>query len=291
MKNFINYFYGILVQNIKKNEKTYFIKSNNYNYIFKPIYYNIYEFYNTYSIIEDLKIPSLEIIRNIKGDIITVYEDYNYVLLKESYIYESELNLEKIFDYDITIYINKLKDWKKMWQDKIDYYEYQINQFGYKYKIICNSINYYFKLGECAIELLNYINQEYFKICICHRRLSLKRNIEFYDPTNLTLDNITRDIADYIKIKYFFDEISEIEILKEIDKIYFDKNEVLLFLSRLIYPTYNFDIYDKIINEEVSEEKIETIIKKNNSFELFLKAIYNHLKSKYILPEIEWLNS
>ena len=31
MKNFINYFYGILVQNIKKNEKTYFIKSNNYN--------------------------------------------------------------------------------------------------------------------------------------------------------------------------------------------------------------------------------------------------------------------
>ena len=48
-------------------------------------------------------------------------------------------------------------------------------------------------------------------------------------------------------------------------------------------------MYDKIIQEKISEEKIEYYTKKNESYESFLKTIYNYFKINYKIPEIEWL--
>ena len=42
-----------------------------------------------------------------------------------------------------------------MWIRKIDYFEYQISQFGKKYPIIRESFNYYVGLAENGISLLN----------------------------------------------------------------------------------------------------------------------------------------
>ena len=43
----------------------------------------------------------------------------------------------------------------------------------------------------------------------------------------------------------------------------FDKNEYIMLFSRLLFPTYYFDVYDDIINNNLKEEKIISIINKN----------------------------
>ena len=80
-------------------------------------------------------------------------------------------------------------------------------------------------------------------------------------------------------------------MLKQIEKLQFDDNEIILFLARLLYPSYYFDMYDKIIQEKIREEKINYYVKKNISYEIFLKQIYNYLKQIYKLPQIEWLEN
>ena len=69
----------------------------------------------------------------------------------------------------------------------------------------------------------------------------------------------------------------------------FNYSESLMFFARLLYPSYYFDMYDQIIQNKISEEKINFYIKKNSYYEEFLKIIYKYLKNKFKVPEIEWL--
>ena len=71
----------------------------------------------------------------------------------------------------------------------------------------------------------------------------------------------------------------------------FDKNEYIMLFSRLLFPTYYFDVYDDIINNNLKEEKIISIINKNELYEQFLVIVYNYIvKEKNIFIEpIEWL--
>ena len=61
-------------------------------------------------------------------------------------------------------------------------------------------------------------------------------------------------------------------------------------MARLLYPSYYFDMYDEIIQDKLSEDKIDVYIKKNLNYETFLKQVYGYLKNRHNIPEIEWLN-
>ena len=54
----------------------------------------------------------------------------------------------------------------------------------------------------------------------------------------------------------------------------FSKDEIYLLLSRLIYPSYYFDIYEKIYREKYSEKELNKIIKRNADYEAFLKEVF-----------------
>ena len=112
---------------------------------------------------------------------------------------------------------------------------------------------------------------------------------EFLNPTNIVIDNITRDIAAYFKVNYINEVITIDEIINDLNKINLSYNESVLLLSRLLYPSYYFDMYDKIIQDKISEEKINYYIEKNVYYETFLKQIYKYLKFRYKIPEIEWM--
>ena len=68
-----------------------------------------------------------------------------------------------------------------------------------------------------------------------------------------------------------------------------NRSESLLLLSRLIYPTQFFDMYDKIIQGKLGEVKLNTLIQKNVYYETFLRDVYKNLNLKYNFPEIDWL--
>ena len=166
-----------------------------------------------------------------------------------------------------------------------------MNQLSFKHQALKDSFNYYVGLTECAISLLNYVDNSKIDYYISHKRINYNESLsEFFNPLNITIDSRVRDIAEYIKINYINERLDIKEIYFYLDRLNFDYAESILLLSRLLYPSYYFDIYDEIIQERISEDKIDIYIKKNTAYEVFLKQVYSYLRVRYNIPEIEWLN-
>ena len=64
-----------------------------------------------------------------------------------------------------------------------------------------------------------------------------------------------------------------------------------MFFIRMFYPSFYFDIYEKIIDLELEEGKIKEIIEKSSQYDLLLKEIYNYLLMSINLPYISWLRN
>ena len=292
MKNLINYYYNLLVTDFKKINQRFIFEVEGKKYEFIPFYGDVNKFYKIYlTVIKNNKYCH-EILLNKDKNLLTFYDNKPYILIKKNICIDSRVDINEIINYDIPIYVHNTIDWKKLWEEKIDYYEYQMSQLAIKYKFLKKSFDYYIGLSETAISLLNYIDTNDIKYYVSHRRIDQNEKLdEFFNPLNIILDSRTRDIAEYIKINYFNGRIDENEVLKYLDNLNFTYTENLLFLSRLLYPSYYFDTYDQIIQDKVSDEKIQLYMKKNASYETFLKRIYIYIKNKYKIPEIEWLES
>ena len=292
MKNLINYYYGLLIGNFKKINEYFVFKIEDKNYEFIPFYGDINKFYKNYLILKSNNKYCHEVVFNKDKNILTFYENKSYLLLKKNICIDKTVDINEIINYDIPVYGTYTLDWKKLWKDKIDYYEYQMGQLAIKYRILKNSFDYYIGLSETAIGLLNYIDDKDIKYCVCHKRILQNQKLdEFFNPVNIIIDSRTRDIAEFVKINYFNEFIDINQVIYYIEYMRFNYTECLLFFSRLLYPSYYFDLYDQVIQEKISEEKINFYIKKNTYYEVFLKKIYIYIKNKYKIPEIEWLEN
>lgn len=294
MKNLINYFYNLIVNDFRKIDNYYLFEIDNIKYAFLEYDGNIDELYNMYTIIINNNKYCHEIVLNKDNRIVTFYQNKPYILIKKNIYLNTFVTLAEIINYDVPIYVEKERKviWDELWMNKIDYYEYQMNELGNKYQKLKLSFNYYVGLSECAINLLKYLNNDNIKFYITHKRIMYKEKTdELLNPINLIIDTRVRDIAEYFKINYINNNYNIQDIIKEIDMLNLDYNESILLLSRLMYPSFYFDLYDKIIQEKIDESKIDFYIEKNVYYETFLRYIYKFLKSKYKIPNIEWLES
>ena len=287
MKNVINYYYGIVINEFKKRENNFIFYVSGNKFEFIQYYGDVNRLLNLYSILKAYRREIDEIIINKNNSIITYYENVPYILLKKNNHIIERISLNDITNYDCNIYVKEKLNWKKLWKEKLDYYEMQLEETGIKYPVLKKSFSYYFGLSEIAINLLNYVDYENINYCISHKRLETVSDL--FNPLNIIIDNKTRDIGEYIKKEYFNDEITLEETIDFLQKNSFSKNEIILLLSRLIYPSYYFDKYEKIYIEKESEKELNKIIKKNADYEAFLKNIYNYVKFLYNLPQIEFL--
>ena len=62
-----------------------------------------------------------------------------------------------------------------------------------------------------------------------------------------------------------------------------------MLYARLIYPSYYFDIYEDIMNNNGDEERLIPIINKVDDYELFLKQAYLEISKYTNLERIDWL--
>lgn len=292
MKNLINYYYNLSVTEFRKIDDSFNFSVENTKYSFVLYEGDVNFLYKIYMILKNNNIYCHELIVNNRNSLVTFYDGKNYILLKKMPCLTKFVTLDDILNYNVLIYKMHEFNWKELWKDKIDYYEYQISQIGLKYKLLKDSLSYYIGLSETAINMLNYINKEKINnySYICHKRINYREELDtFLDPTNIIIDNRVRDISEYFKINYINENIKIDEIFNYLNDMNFTYDESILFLSRLIYPSYYFDLYDKIIQEKIREEKVMFYIKKNSYYEDFLKKIYNYLRLRYKIPEIEWL--
>ena len=129
------------------------------------------------------------------------------------------------------------------------------------------------------------------KIVLSHRRVGYPNyKLNFLNPLSFIFDLEVRDVAEYLKAMLFTCEIEE--VLEELNTYLKIKKlniyEAQMLLARLIYPSYYFDTYEKVMDKDEDSEKLVAIIKKVDEIEYFLKKTYELLSSYVNIDKIEW---
>ena len=291
MKNILNYYYHIIVDDNKIDDNGNFIYNNrifclyeykrNNNEIEALFYLNEIMLSKNYSI--------NKIVKNVFNQIITSSDDKNYVLIeiKNKYVLKAGIKFIEAFN-DKKMDNLRRDNWGKLWSLKIDYVEYQLMHIKNSYPLINSSVNYYIGLAENAISYFNMLNLSNVPLYIEHRRFS-KGNM--YNPVELVIDYKIRDVAEYIKNCFFYQEMNIYEIKDYVSKLELDNIDYILLYVRLLYPSYYFDLYENIINNNEDEEKIKNIVDLSSKYEELLYEIYLILQKKTTLLGVNWINS
>lgn len=278
MENIISYYYNLRVDNYKLINNVFIFESNHYLFIAKEIK-DLDMFKQIISINSDFYMPLI----NKDGEFSFEYNNKKYTLFKAD---NPSLKVDNNFKL-IPVMQNVEIDYSKIWINNIDYFIKKITEMEHSEIEKVNYLNYYIGMSENAVIInekakkmsgLARITVSHYRICYPNYALT------YNDPTELTLDFISRDLAEYIKTKFFFDKIDGNEVIELLNRYNINDKEIMFFLARLLYPTYYFDA---ITENNIEKQKI--IIEKREKYENFLSLILNNLKTNNIMINISWL--
>ena len=293
MKNAINYYYNLYPENIHQIEKGYYFIINKTRYFLTKYLGDTKDIQKIY----DMHIKLLNqnfyihpIVLNNQNQVLTYINSEPYILMITIY-YKNKITINDI------LYFSKQTNtpqtppnWGELWSQKNDYLEYQISQLGQKHPLIRESFSYYIGLGETAIQLVNSLEKTNIPLVYAHKRIDESyRQYDLYNPLNIIIDYSVRDIAEYLKSKFFSGEDITNELAFYLNNSKLSTYEYFLFLARLIYPTYYFDLYEEIITDRKGDEEIKKITDKVDDFESIIKQIYHYYKTFLPVPRIDWL--
>lgn len=288
MKNAIEFFYKMEFDTIKYFDEQYYLQSSKGKYIFKEyksrvpfdVLMSTQNYYRFHTIIP-----------NSSGEIITFYQGKSYILLRVNLRRDRPITLDDILDVaEIPLSIpvkNKrtIYSWDKLWQNKIDSFEKYImnkdNIFNYR-----EYYDYFIGLSENAVAYYKMTDHSNVKIGYSYNRIDSKYTLfDLYDPTNIIISPVMRGISEYIKSLFFCENK---KILIEIEELDVSYNDMKLLISRLLFPTYFYDIFKKNTNVKLELEKI---INLSPNYEIYLTEILRAIKKRHEnLPVIRWLN-
>lgn len=299
MKNAISYYYNLNPVDIHQINGMYKFNNNSNFYSLIPINIDISDVNDIYNISVELNrrgIYTHQIILNGLNEIVTYINDNRYVLLKTyGEMKEKILENDLIYYTNVTINISMIKslrrdDWYNLWINKMDYFEYKINQIGKKYPNLRESFSYFLGMVETGISLLINEKIENKNLSICHKRIKKNYTLfDLYNPFNFIIDTKVRDMAEYFK-EIFMSKNPYDLIINYLDNNNLTDSELKLFFIRMLYPSFYFDIYEEVILGNIDEEEIKKTITMIDSYEELLRKVYIHIRQKVSLYEIEWLN-
>jgi hypothetical protein len=298
MISYINYYYDLYPVTINEIEESFMFYINSEKYYFIPYDRNMEEVDELVKLnkkmIEKGSLVS-EIISNKFNDVVNNYNGKLYVLIRV-YVNDSKnVSVEDViymineFEVDDSYKIISRTNWSKLWEDKVDYFEYQMGHLIKKYPILYNTIDYYLGISENAIFYLKNVVSKYdgnVSLGVSHRRIGINYTLfDLYNPLNLIIDYKVRDIAEYIK-DAFFNGSDVNNILNVIySNYYFDKLNLSLLLSRFLFPSYFYDLFEDIVYKGENESNIYEIIKKSSIFEDFIDIFIKSCN----LQSISWI--
>ena len=294
MNNFIEYFYGIKTEKVIYNNKYYSFMYSGYVY---RLY--IYDEDNNIKYLYEINKKLIgntlmsEIIVNRNNEIISSYNGISYILLKIFVNINKSISLEEISFVSKSLSTEKNNvNWGYLWSNKIDYLEDLINENGKKYPLIVDSFNYFVGMAENAISYFNSVNLDNnYKFVVSHKIIRFNDTVEvLYNPLNITFDYRVRDVAEYIKNSFFNKNYNIFnELLVYLHNNYLSLMEVKLLVSRLLYPSFYFDMYEDILIENQEEKIILSVISKLDEYEDYLANVISFFKLYYDIDEIEWI--
>lgn len=303
----------LLKQNYNLRDNIEIVQNDNFcffffgekKYYFVPYFRSEEELNDLISLNEELiakKIPTSRFISNKFNQFITISNDQKYVLL------ETDLNISKEYNVlDMIFFADKLSvskknsvlyrnSWGDLWSSKVDYFEYQLGQLGKDKPIILNSFSYYIGLAENAIAYVNNTIKNhqisiYEKITLQRKRIMFPNiQLNYFNPLNYVVDIEVRDIASYFKSLFFnsYDDLW-LEVNAYLKRKRLSIYGYQLLYARLLYPSYYFDIYEKIMEGNIKEEALLSIINKSSLYEDFLKNMYLEISKYAPIEKIDWI--
>lgn len=288
MEELIKYFYNIEIDEYKEEKGTFMLRSLINVYVFKKIKSNKEEFERVIENCITNNVRFYKVLLNKEKSIFTKFNEEDYVLMEVQKVKEVvDLNLLNIHSINTPSVFLKDK-----WSQKVDFFIKQIYEFGTEKKELIKVANYYIGLAENAISVYNEaIREGNYRCAIQHKRMYYPNYaINYYDPTEMVIDCITRDYAEYYKTKLIKNSLIKEEILFFIEKNDFTLSEIKMFFARMLYPTYFFDYFEKeIINPKFNEEDLKKIVNKNQAYLNILMELEKIISKKYNLNKILWI--
>lgn len=280
------YYYNFSDISVYKTKNKKLIKYKNDIYIFEPVI-NQDEILEAYNILKSEN-KYYKIILNKDQSIFTPYNGETYILLRTNKIKETLSNIlleePKI---NVTSKFLDRTNWSFLWSRKIDYYEYQISHIKGKYPIIDESIHYFIGLAETALSYYEYNCKNIKKSAtICHKRIY---NEGYFNPMNVIIDYKERDIGEFLKYLFWHRSDRYENLDKIIETIINSNKNMNLIYSRMLYPSFYFDVYDNVINSREQPEKISKIVGRISEYEEYLNYIQLKIKEKVEIQEINWI--
>ena len=291
MKNVIYTYYNILLDEINKDSNNYFFYFNNDLYIFYLVLNDINVVELIYNFIKENNIESFEIVLNKDGKLFCDVDNKKYSLLKIKGILKYEIKFEEFKFYPID---KEPYNWGELWSERLDYYEIQLRELGYNYQTVLNSFGMFSGLAENAILYFNMSKRMFNDnevVGIVHNRMNYPCYlIDYNNPLNLVIDYNIRDIAEYIKAYLLSNEYELNNVLLLLERLNVNNLMFNLLYSRLMYPTFYFDIFDKIILEDGKDNDIVDILNMVDKYLDMLNKVYLKFKDRYNMLNVEWLN-
>lgn len=293
MNNAILFFFNINTKEVKKINDNYYFNYAYNNYVVQIYNRDIEEAIEIYYLNLELLSNGFigyEIILTKDNDVLFLYEGVYYILMKFPNIKNRIITYEDVinFNYIPNTMFKKLdkSNWGITWSNKIDFIEYQFDQVRNRYSIIDDSIDYFIGIWENAISYYNdnNINSER---CVCHKRVSTNMDLlDFTNPLNFVIDYKERDLGEYLKSFVISKNYSNASLDRMIN--FSDRDSVVLVISRILFPSYYFDLYEDIILGNKDEHEIHDVVSKRNNV-LYLINYILFRYSNLNITDIEWI--
>lgn len=297
MKNAIRYYYNMMVEEIRNINGIYHFTYEGRNYVVIPVEQEeerLKQLYELQIKLYQRGIYVHQILLNNNRNLLTAINNTNYIVML--IIYEKRpISLNDILYFNNqTVFLEENKilkrdNWGKLWSEKIDYFEYQISQFGKKFPLIRSSFSYVVGMAETGIQFYQGLPPKK-RFCLTHRRIhAADTTFELYNPLELVLDSRVRDSSEFFKSEFFCGKNNLEELKNYLVKERLTVEECHLLFARMFFITPYFDLYEQIVDGKKEEEQIKKIINRLNDYELYLKEFYHYLKNYMNMEEIEWL--
>lgn len=249
--NLISFLYDIKVETIRKHNDDYIFYYNKHFYIFTKCYEKEEKIRYIYNYAHNNSNLYHTIIKNRHNKYVSNYNNEYYILMMINFNLNRKLLFEDVNNSTKThiSYIGKTNfNWTKLWKQKIDQVDFFVNNGNINFDILTLSIiNYYLMLSELAIIFYNYINtDDFIPLSLCHNRIMKNTDLySYFSITNLLLDHKTRDMGEYIKNYVYSNRTINIDDFITINQL--SSNEKYMLVSRIIFPSYFFDIFDDFV--------------------------------------------
>lgn len=293
MEEIVKNYYNLEGIFTKISEDLYLIYSNDTYYYFMKCLRNEEELNDIGKICLELKNIGVrldEIILNGEKRVVT----NNFVLVKINFFLDSDTSLKEMLRYNEKLVVSKgvVNNWASLWEQKIDYLEYQIGELGQDKVELITSFSYYIGLAECALLVLKNVERKYnkdTKLVLSRIRINYPNyDKDYFNPLNFIIDNRMRDIAEYIKSMFFQKEdvwTSIYEIFKKPYTVY----EYNIFYARMLFPTYYFDLFEDIILDNRDGKEIFMVTNLLDEYQDFLSDLYFYLSKFAPLERVSWI--